>query len=201
MRPGNRHIQGIYHEGVSFMRKVSRLLIAVALLLPVGITVAGPAGSAVKGPTCTKFSAKGTYTPPLPKIGVTTLINSVNKSTATLSGCTGGGVTGATIVSSFKYKGNCSTFAGLSKGGVVSSPSTKFTWSNHQTSTALTTTKALSKPGVQPAVIQLTTKITSGLFAGTTSTGKVLGTAAKGACITTTLGAFNLKGTGSTTFK
>ncbi|HTD49990.1 MAG TPA: hypothetical protein VK771_05285 [Acidimicrobiia bacterium] len=183
------------------MRKGLGLLFAVSLFIPVGIWAAAPAGSAVKGPTCTTFSAKGTYAPPLPKIGVATLINSVNKSTATLGGCTGGGVTGATIVSSFKYKGNCSTFAGLSKGGVVSSPSTKFTWSNGKTSSALVTTKALSKPGVQPAVIQLTTKITSGLFAGTTSVGKALGTAAKGACISTTLGAFTLKGTGTTTFK
>src|ERR1700690_3123810 len=186
MRPGITGVCGGSTEREFVrMRKVSGLLIAMALLIPIGVTVAGPAGSAVKGPTCTKFSAKGTYTPPLPKIGVKTLINSVNKSTATLGGCTGGGVTSATIVSSFKYKGNCSTFAGLSKGGVVSSPSTKFTWSNGKTSSALTTTKALSKPGVQPAVIQLTTKITLGQFAGTTSVGKALGTAAKGACLTT----------------
>ena len=183
------------------MRKGLGLFAAVSLLIPLGMWVAAPAGSAVKGPTCKTFTATGTYTPPLPKIGVATLINSVNKSTAKLGGCTGGGVTGATIVSSFKYKGNCSTFAGLSKGGVTSSPSTKFTWSNGKTSSALTTTKSLSKPGVQPAVIQLTTKITSGQFAGTTSTGKALGTSVTGACIKTTLGKFTLKGTGTTTFK
>ena len=85
---------------------------------------------------------------------------------------------------------------------MTSSPSTKFTWSNHKTSTALTTTKALSKPGVQPAVIQLTTKITSGQFAGTTSTGKVLGTVAKGACASAPRWLCSyLRGTGTTTFK
>ena len=182
------------------MRRVAGVLIVVASLIPVGVTAATPAGAAT-GPTCKTFSATGTYTPPLPKIGVKTLINSVNKSTAKLGGCTGGGVTSATIVSSFKYKGNCSTFAGLAKGGVTSSPSTKFTWSNGKTSTALTTTKSLSKPGVQPAIIQLTTKITSGLFAGTTSVGKVQGTAAKGACISTTLGKFTLTGTAPAVFK
>ena len=46
-------------------------------------------------------------------------------------------MTGASIVSTFKYKGNCTTFAGLAKGGVTSRPSTKFKWSNDKTSTAI----------------------------------------------------------------
>jgi|HubBroStandDraft_6_1064221.scaffolds.fasta_scaffold487018_2 hypothetical protein len=181
------------------MRKVVRALLAMSLVVPLMAVAAGPAG-AVTGTTCKTFAASGSYSPPLPKLGVSTVVTSKVKATAKLGGCSGGGVTSGVATTLYTYKGNCNTFV-TNKGGVISGASSSIKWSNGQTSTTTVTSTALSKPGVQPAVILLTTKVTKGLFAGTTASGKVLGTSVKGACISTGLGTFKLTGTGPTVFK
>ncbi len=184
------------------MRKGLGLLFAISILIPVGLFVAAPAGSAVKGPTCKTLLANGMFSPALPKIGVKTLVNSTVTSTGKIGGCTGiAGVTGATTSDTYKYKGNCSTFAGISKGGVTTPGPASIKWNHGPASIVTITTKTLSKPGVQPAIIQLTTKITKGQFAGTTAVSTVKGTAAQGACISTSLGKFTLTGNKPATFK
>jgi hypothetical protein len=187
------------------MRKSLGLLFAVSLLVPVGIVAAGPAGSAVKGPTCKTLTATGLFKPALPKISAATnppKVKSTVKSTGKIGGCTGiKGVTGATTSDTYTYTGNCNTFSGLSKGGVTKPGPASIKWNKGPASTVTITTKVLSKPGVQPASIQLTTVITKGQFKGTKSVSKVKGTAAKGACITAPLGSFKLTGTGASTFK
>jgi hypothetical protein len=188
------------------MRKALGLLFATSLLIPIGVVAAGPAGSAVKkGPTCKTLTATGLFKPALPKISalpnppkVTSHVSSKGK----IGGCTGvKGVTSATTTDKYTYVGNCNTFSGISAGGVTKPGPASIKWNKGPASTVTITTKVLSKPGVQPAIIQLTTKITKGQFAGTKSVSKVKGTAATGACITAPLGAFKLTGTGASGFK
>jgi hypothetical protein len=184
------------------MRKAAGLFAAVSLLVPIGIWASTPAGSAVKGPTCKTLHSTGKFNPPLPKIGTSTFVTSHVTASGTIGGCTGiPGLTGATTSTPFTYKGNCSTFAGISKGGVTTPGKEVIKWNKGAPSNVTVSTKALSKPGVQPAILQLTTKITSGQFKGTTSVAKVKGTAASGACISTGLGSFTVTGSGSSTFK
>jgi hypothetical protein len=189
------------------MRKGLGLFFAISLL-GVGVLAATPAGSATaKGPTCKTFTATVTDTPPLPKISVKTFVTSKVVTTGKIGGCTGGpaaGVTGSTIKASYTYKGNCSTFAGLSKGSVTTPGPSVLTWSNGKTSNTTTTIKTLSKVGVYPLKLQLTTKITKGQYAGTTTVGTVIGTAAQGktACQASGLAKSFLNGVpGSFTFK
>ena len=184
------------------MRKATGLFTAMALLIPIGIWASTPAGSAVKGPTCKTLSAVGKFNPPLPKLGSSAIVTSHVNSTGKIGGCTGvPGVTSATTSTPFTYKGNCATFAGIAKGGVTTPGKEVIKWNKGAPSNVVVTTKTLSKPGVQPAILQLTTKVVSGQFKGTTSVAKAKGTAAKGACISTTLGSFTVTGSGSSTFK
>jgi len=187
------------------MRKVLGLLFATSLLIPVGVIVASPAGSAAKGPTCKTLTAIGLFNPALPKISTAKnppKVTSHVSSTGKIGGCTGiPGVTSATTTDKYTYKGNCNTFAGLSTGAVTTPGPASIKWNKGPASTVTITTKVLTKPGVQPAIIQLTTKITKGQFAGTQSVSKVKGTAAKGACISAPLGSFKLTGTGASGFK
>ena len=74
-------------------------------------------------------------------------------------------------------------------------------WNQGAPSNVTVTTKTLSKPGVQPAILQLTTKVISAQFKGTTSVAKAKGTAVNGACISSGLGTFTVTGSGSSTFK
>lgn len=182
------------------MRKATGLLFATSLLIPVGLMAAAPAGSATaKGPTCKTFTATITVSPPLPKLGTATKVNAVVKTTGKIGGCTGGpvaGVTSATVSGSYKYNGNCTTLV-TGKGGVTTPGASSLKWSNGKVSTTVTTTKTLSKPLVMPAIIQLTTKITKGQYAGTSNVGKAKQTSPKGACQTTTGSKATLTGIGT----
>jgi hypothetical protein len=183
------------------MRKALGLFFAASLVASVGVWIASPVGAAAKGPTCKTFNATETTSPGLPIITSTKKVNATVKITGKLGGCSGGGVTAATILETYKYNGNCATLVS-GKGGKTTpaKPTTTFTWSNHKTSTATTTTTTLTKPGATPAKIKLVTKITKGQFAGTTSTGTVTLTAPAGACVKSPGTKATLKG-GATTFK
>jgi hypothetical protein len=184
------------------MRKAAGLFAALSLFIPVGIWASSPAGSAVKGPTCKTLTAVGKFNPALPKLSSKVVVTSHVTSTGKIGGCTGvPGVTSATTSTPFTYKGNCSTFAGITKGGVTTPGKEVIKWNKGAPSNVTVTTKTLSKPGVQPAILQLTTKVISGQFKGTTSVAKAKGVAAKGACISSTLGTFTVTGTGASTFK
>ena len=183
------------------MRKALGLLFAASLLTSVGAWAAGPAGAVAKGPTCKGFSATETASPGLPIITSPKKVNAAVTVTGKLTGCTGGGVTGASVNQSYKYNGNCLTlFTGKGGKTTPAKPTTTFTWSNHKTSTATTTTTTLTKPGVTPAKVKLVTKISKGLFAGTSSTGTITLTSPKGSCTTIPGTKTTLKG-GSATFK
>jgi len=183
------------------MRKALGLVFATSLLIPVGITAATPAG-AVTGPTCKAFSATETTSPGLPIVGSATKINAKVKLTGKLTGCSGGGVTGATVAQAYTYNGNCTTFV-TGKGGKTTPavPTSTFTWSNHKTSTATSTVTLLTKPGVTPVKLKLATKITQGLFAGASNTGTVILTAPAGSCTKIPGSKATLTSSGSFAFK
>ena len=70
------------------MRKIPGILLAVAMLLPVGAIAAAPAGSATTGLTCTKLTGTVTWSPAVP-LGSKPKAASAVTLKATLAGCTG----------------------------------------------------------------------------------------------------------------
>ena len=189
------------------MRKALGLLFATSLLIPVGITVASSAGgaAAAKGPTCKGLTSTLSGAPRLPKIGDKTIVTSNQKIVGTITGCTGGpvkGVTSATILSTYKYKGNCTTLL-TGKGGVSipAKPLGTFTWSNHKTSKVSLTTTIIGSASANPLKLKIVSKIVSGQYAGAISTGTVTGKSAKGSCVTIPGASLVISGSGSFTFK
>ena len=182
------------------MRKATGSVFAMALFASVGLTAA-PAGSAVAtGPTCKTFVASVTVRPALPKLGSNLVVNATVSSIGHIGGCTGGGVTGAAFTDSYKYKGNCTTFV-TGKGGVTKAGPSSLSWSNGKPSVATTTAALASKAGSMPVILELTSKITKGQFAGTSASGKVKAVAPGGSCTKTGLAKATLTGAGSFTFK
>jgi hypothetical protein len=184
------------------MRKAFGVLFAASLFASVGAWAAGPAGAVAKGPTCKAFSSTELTSPGLPIVTSTKKVNATVKTTGKLTGCTGiKGITGAAITQTYKYNGNCLTlFTGKGGKTTPAKPTTTFTWTNHKTSTAMTTTKLLTKSGVVPAKLKLVTKITKGLFSGTSSTGTITLTTPAGSCVTKPGAKATLTG-GKTIFK
>jgi hypothetical protein len=183
------------------MSKPAALLFATSVLIPAAVLVATPAGSAATpGPTCKTFAAAVTVRPPLPKLGVKAVVTTTVSSIGKIGGCSGGGVTDAAFTDSYKYKGNCNTFV-TGKGGVTTPGPSSISWSNGKSSTATTTATLRSKAGVTPVVLKLTSRITAGQFAGTSTSGDVKAVAPAGSCTKTGLAKATLTGSGSFTFK
>jgi hypothetical protein len=89
------------------MRKTLGLLCAAAMMLPLGVITAGPAGAA-GGTTCKTNHGTATFNPPLPPVSSTKTVNTTVTSTGTLSGCSGGGVTSAKYKVTYKVANdNC----------------------------------------------------------------------------------------------
>src|ERR1700689_3570099 len=78
------------------MRRVAGALFAVVILVPLGL-LAAPTG-AVAGAGCSMEAGTYTFSPPLPALGDPTTVVPDESYTATISGCTGLGVTGGTAV-------------------------------------------------------------------------------------------------------
>ena len=112
------------------------------------------------------------------------------------------GVTGATVSSTYKYFGNCVTLL-TGKGGVTTpaKPTSTLTWSNHKTSTVITTTKLLTKITAPVVKLQLTTVFTAGQYKGATQTGVVISKSPAGSCTKIPGKTTTLTGSGSFTFK
>jgi len=188
------------------MRKAAGLLCALSLLVPVGVIAAGSPGgaAAAKGPTCKTFTATISVSPALPKLSSKTIVTATVKTNGKIGGCTGGpvkGVTGATVSTSYKYKGNCTTLL-TGKGGVTTLGSSSLKWSNGKTSTIATTTTTTSKAGATPITLKLVTKVTKGQYSGTTAISTVKETAPAGTCTSTGASKATLTGYGPpSTFK
>jgi hypothetical protein len=166
------------------MRKVGGLLLAAALMLPVAMISASPAGAA-GGVSCATAAGTATFKPALPPIGSTAKVKGTLSAAGTLSKCTGApGVTSAkTKFTSPKSTtgANCTTLSSpdpKSKGTVGT---IVITWNNKKTSTAkVFTIKQVSKK--DPVHATTKGKITAGLFVGKSITGTVLYSLPKGAC-------------------
>jgi hypothetical protein len=165
------------------MRKLAGVLFAASLLTTVGVWSAGPAGAA-SGTTCKSVSLNETSTPGLPIVTSKAVVTATVKLTGKVTGCSGGGVTSASLTETYKYKGNCAMLA-AGKGTVTPlKPTTTYTWNNHKTSTATSTTTVTKASGFTSATLKDVTHITSGLFKGTSATGTLTLTAPKGSCTT-----------------
>lgn len=157
---------------------------AAALMLPVGIIAASPAGAA-GGVTCKTAAGTATFKPPLPPIGSTATVKGTLSAAGTVGKCTGtpGVTSGKTKFTSPKSKtgANCTTLASpdpKSKGTVGT---IVITWNNKKTSTAkVFTIKQVSK--TDPTHATTKGKITAGLFVGKSISGTVKYTLPKLAC-------------------
>jgi len=161
-----------------------RVLIAVALCLPVGVMSARSAGAAnTVLPKCKSFGGTQTYTAGLPPTSQPTkLVSPVTKTNGAFTQCTGGGISKGTVTgSTTATKGtNCTKLlASLGKPGAQTK--TKVKWSNGQTSTSTT---FMTVTGVNGGSIKakLVFKTTAGLGKGHTTTIEVLATPNAGWC-------------------
>jgi hypothetical protein len=146
------------------MRKFAGVLLAAALMLPVGL-MASPAGAAAAKPTCKTLSGNASFSPALPKIGSATKVKpTITVKGGKLGGCTGGGVSSAVVGATLKFgvANNCASL--LAPGGTTSTTGTvSIVWNTKATSTAKVTL-----PGVKgkPTTFTLMGSITTGLFKG-----------------------------------
>jgi hypothetical protein len=162
------------------MRKTFGVFCAVAMMLPIGIIAAAPAGAV----TVTQCGvAKGTayFKPPLPKLGSSTKVKSKLTSTGTVSLCKGGGVTKGTTKfsqTSASTGANCTTLVQPKATDKPTVGVLTTTWNTGKVSTAKST--AIKQTDATHATI--TGKITSGLFLGKTVKGTVEFTPESGGC-------------------
>jgi hypothetical protein len=183
------------------MRKAVGLLFAVTLLASVGLVATSSVGAATKSPTCKTLKGSQAYKPALPIISSKTVVTSTVTIKSTIGGCTGGpiaGVTGATSLTTSKYKGNCLSLIshkGATKGTAV------LKWSNGKTSNITTSLVTNSKPGASPVLATLTSKIVKGQFAGTTTTVKIKAVPPTGACTKKPLTGYSFVNNGGFTQK
>jgi hypothetical protein len=172
-------------------------MFACSLLVPVGIWAAGPAGTAVNTtvPKCTTFSGTEKFSPGLPKLGSATLVKPVTTLAASLTGCTGGGITKGTADGSTKATTgtNCTL---LSKdSGKPAAPTIGTTkWSNGQTSTS-SDVLTVSKVTATAITATLVAKATAGLGKGHTTTISVIATPNKGFCVSSAFTSLTFKST------
>ena len=153
------------------MKSVFRLTMAIALLAPIAVLSAGPAGAA-GGTTCKTLTGTATITPGL---GATAK-NQKILSTSAIGGCTGGGVTkGTGKATNTTPNGNCT---GLAKSGTKSSISEVITWNTGKTSTLAGSTVTGPKTGQAT----ITLKVTAGLFVGLHGSQIIAFKISKGGC-------------------
>ena len=175
------------------MRKGWGLLVALALLVPVGMTAAAPAGAAGGG--CTKISGFVGFSPGLPIIGSKATVTPTITLSNVISGCTGSGVKSAT--STVKAKStvglNCANAASvLAKASIGK---TIEVWNTKATSTV---TGTLGPVKGHTDELKLTSKVTAGLFKGTTTiaTLKLAALLPAGACAKQPLAKLTFASTG-----
>jgi hypothetical protein len=167
------------------MRKALGVLFAASLLVSVTVAASGPAGAANTAlPKCKALKGTQSFTPGLPKLGDPKLVKPVTKTSLTITGCSGGGITKGTSNGSTKAKTgtNCNTL--VKNSGKPGAPSTGvIKWSNGQTSTTSNVLTVTSKPGASPIIAKLVTKYTKGLGKGHSSTATVKAVPNKGFCV------------------
>ncbi|MGO9876298.1 MAG: hypothetical protein ACLPVY_21195 [Acidimicrobiia bacterium] len=169
------------------MRRAAGLMFAMALLIPAGVSAAPAAGAA--GASCTKITGTATFSPALPVTTSKLTVKPTITTSSTISGCTGGGVKSGTTTQKTKSTVglNC---ANVATAIAKSPPSTETEiWNTKAKSTVLVSLSAVKGSTTES---KLTSKVTAGLFKGTTTTATLELTGAlpkKGACSTAALNA------------
>jgi hypothetical protein len=174
------------------MRKTLGLLCATALMLPVGVVTASPAG-ATGGTTCTTNHGTATFNPPLPPLNSTKTVNTTVTSSGTLTGCKGGGVTRATYHASYKVANdNCKkTLTYTTK--TTTSPISTLWQPGNKKSTGTITLHAIKG---SPTKANVTGVTTSGLFKGLHTTTQFSFKGARSTdCVSTSLAKVFITGT------
>jgi hypothetical protein len=163
------------------MRKVAGIGLAVALMLPVGIVAASPAGAAGKT-VCKAAKGSAVFKPPLPDLTKTKKVKNTLTATGKVTKCSGAVKSGKIKFVSPKSKtgANCTTLATpdpKSKGTVG-----KFTitWNNNKKS--VVGKFAIKQLAKNPTQATTKGKITKGLFKGKKVIAKVSYTLPNGAC-------------------
>jgi hypothetical protein len=109
------------------MRKVAEVLVVAAMVLPIGL-IASPAGAAT-GTTCKTTSGTATFSPALPKVGNTTLVNStITVKNGKLGGCNNGVTSGTIGLSAKISNANCSSLISPPKTAKPTTGTEKITW-------------------------------------------------------------------------
>jgi hypothetical protein len=173
------------------MRKIAMVLVAAAMMLPIGVVTAGPAGAA-GGTTCKKNVGTATFTPALPPANSSKTVNTTVKSTGKVSGCTGGGVTSGTYTSTYKVTAdNCKKL--LTYTGKTTTAPITTKWNNGKTSTGTITLHPIKG---SPTKANVTGVTKTGLFAGMHLTTQFSFKAARSTdCISTPLAKVSVTGT------
>jgi hypothetical protein len=173
------------------MRKFAWLFVAAGLAVPTGFIVTQSA-SAAGGTTCAKGAGKFTLSPAVKALQATAAaetgeVATTSKSTGTLSGCSGGGVTSAkSIAATLKIADptNCNSQIDL-KEPAAAPPTVgplKITWNTGKTTT-VAAAKLTSSVPAKVGGLHIGGKITAGLFAGLTISGDLTFAAGTGQCI------------------
>jgi hypothetical protein len=152
------------------MRKMSGLMLVVAVMLPLGVIGAGPAG-AVGGTVCSTAAGSATFTPPLPIVSSKTKVFGNLVAIGTLGKCVGGGVTSAhTKFTSTKSKtgSNCTTLLTYNPKAAPTMGTEIITWNTGKTSTVALQLHQVKGKATETTV---TGTITAGLFKGSHQTG------------------------------
>ena len=153
------------------MKSVIRFTMAIALLAPIAVLSAGPAGAA-GGTTCKTLTGTATVKPGL---GATAKDQTI-VATSAIGGCTGGGVTkGTGKATNLTKAGNCT---GLAKNGTKSAITEVITWNTGKTSTLAGSTVTGPKTGQAT----ITLKVTKGVFVGLHGSQIIAFKIAKGGC-------------------
>ena len=166
------------------MKSLVRFTMAIALLAPIGMMTAVPAGAAASL-TCSTQVGSATIKPGITPKATDVTITVSEK----LSGCKGtAGITSGTETASILSK--AATCAGLGKKGTKTGPfKGKITWSNKKTSNVTLTTVS---NGLSAAA---TGSVTGGLFVGQKITTTITYGLKTGDCVKTPLTALTIKGT------
>ena len=158
------------------MRKFAGVCLAAAMLLPVGLIAASPAG-AVAGASCAKLTGTANLKPGLSNTAT------LNKPTITiknakLSGCTGGVTTG-TLSATLKYTipSNCLGQATGKSSGIKGTATV--VWNDKSTSTLSIKLVGVTK---KPTETTIPGTVTAGKFKGSKTSGTTIYTLATGEC-------------------
>ena len=181
------------------MRKVAGLLLAAAMVLPIGV-IASPAGAA-GGTVCGTSAGSATFTPPLPILTSKTKVFGNLVAIGTLGKCVGGGVTSAhTKFTSTKSTtgSNCTTLVTYNPTAKPTMGTEVITWNTGKTSTVALQLHQVKGHATETSV---TGTITAGLFMGSKQTGTLSYTAQTNGCTKVPLKTVTYKQLTSSTIK